>query len=304
MNNISQSALELKTLTILILDNSRFIGVWVLAMTTLSIIYSLMATPIYEATATLTHSSAMSRSQSSSTSLEAVASIVQGGSLDSAGVSSEEKIAIKRITSKDYFQRIYSNPLLLSCLYEECDLSRLDAENEESSAVNNTFAKPPFMKAYKKFRKNFAVFPNVEVTSFSFRHHSPTTAYSFLNWIIRDSNNYVRDHDVTKANNTIKFLNTTLLGTQNMEVQKLVSALISKEIQTLALSEKTEFFAFEILDSPYIPENRIFPKRSQIVLTTFFISLFLSISALVLNEVFQIRAFLRSLEIKKRLFRQ
>jgi len=263
----------------------------------------LMATPIYEATAELTHSSAMSRSQTSSTSLEAVASIVQGGNIDGAGVSSEEKIAIKRITSKDYFQRIYNNPLLLSCLYEECDLSKLDMENEESNTINNKFVKPPFMNAYKKFRADFAVFPNVEITYFSFRHHSPATAYSFLNWIIRDSNNYVRDHDVSKANKTIKFLNTTMLRTKNMEVQKLVSALISKEIQTLALSEKTEFFAFEILDSPYIPENRIFPKRSLIVLTTFFVSLFLSISALVLNKVFHIRAFIQSLEIKKRLFR-
>ena len=159
------------------------------------------------------------------------------------------------------------------------------------------------MRAYKKFRANFAVFPNVEITYFSFRHHSPTTAHSFLNWIIRDSNNYVRDHDVSKANKTIKFLNTTLLRTENMEVQKLISALISKEIQTLALSEKTEFFAFEILDSPYIPENRIFPKRSLIVLTSFFVSLFLSISVLVLNKVFHIRAFIQSLEIKTRLFR-
>jgi len=303
MNTDSQSSLDLKTLIILILDNTRFIGVCVFALTSLSIIYSLMATPIYEATAELTHSSAMSRSQTSSTSLEAVASIVQGGNIDGAGVSSEEKIAIKRITSKDYFQRIYNNPLLLSCLYEECDLSKLDMENEESNTINNKFVKPPFMNAYKKFRADFAVFPNVEITYFSFRHHSPATAYSFLNWIIRDSNNYVRDHDVSKANKTIKFLNTTMLRTKNMEVQKLVSALISKEIQTLALSEKTEFFAFEILDSPYIPENRIFPKRSLIVLTTFFVSLFLSISALVLNKVFHIRAFIQSLEIKKRLFR-
>jgi hypothetical protein len=304
MDNNSQASLDLRTLTILIIDNTRFIGVCVFALTSLSIIYSLMATPIYEATAELTHSSAMSRSQTSSTSLEAVASIVQGGSLDGAGVSSEEKIAIKRITSKDYFQRIYNNPLLLSCLYEECDLSKLDTENKESNSINDTFVKPPFMRAYAKFRADFAVFPNVEITYFSFRHHSPTTAYSFLNWIIRDSNNYVRDHDVSKANKTIEFLNTTMLRTKNMEVQKLVSALISKEIQTLALSEKTEFFAFEILDSPYIPENRIFPKRSLIVLTTFFVSLFLSISALVLNKVFDIRGFIQSLEIQKRLFRR
>jgi hypothetical protein len=299
MNNESQPNLGLRSLIILILDNIPFIGITVFVLTSISIIYSLLVTPMYEASAVLTHSSAMSRSQSSSTSLEAVASIVKSGSLDGAGVSSEEKIAIKRITSKDYFQRIYNNPVLLSCLYEECDLSNIEINDEKPQ-----FQRPPFMIAYKKFRDSFSVFPNVEITLFSFQHHSPTTAYDFLNWIIRDSNNYVRDHDVKKANKTIEFLNTTLLSTKNMEVQKLVSALISKEIQTLALSEKTEFFAFEILDSPYIPENRIYPKRSLMALITFFLSVFLSISIIVLNNVFHISAFIKSLEIKKRILQQ
>jgi len=301
MKNESQSTLGFRALVILLLDNIRFIAVSTLIFTFLSIIYSLLATPIYEATAALTHSSAMTRSQSSSSSLEEIASIVQSGTLDGAGVSSEEKIAIKRITSKDYFQRIYNNPLILSCLYQECDIQNYENENNEERIRNTQFSKPPFMQAYKKFRNSFEVFPNVEITYFSFQHHSPKTAYEFLNWIIQDSNNYVRDHDVAKAQKTIIFLNNTLNTTKNMEVQKLISALMQKEIQTLALSEKTEFFAFEIVDSPYLPEDRIFPKRSLIVTVVFLLSIFLSISGVVLNQVFGIRSFIKSLDIKERI---
>lgn len=300
MNIESKKNLGLRQLFILILENISFILVIVSSLTLASIIYSLLVTPIYQASAALTHSSAMSRSQSSSSSLEQVASFVQSGSGAIGGMSTEAKIAIERINSKDYFQRIYNNPILLSCLYTKCDLSLLN----DSSAEDMEFPKPNFMPAYRKFRNMFTIFANVEIVTFSFEHHSPETAFIFLNWLVQDSNNYIRDYDVSKANNTIKFLNSTLSQTKNLELQKLISALIQKEIQTLALSEKTEYFAFEIVDSVYLPEDRIFPKRSLIVLTVFFLSIFLSITVLVLEKVFSVRAFFKDLEIKKRIFKK
>ena len=300
MSTESKQNLGLRELFILILENIPFILVIVSCFTLTSIIYSLLATPIYQASAALTHSSTMTRSQSSSSSLEQVASFVQSGSGPVGGMSSEAKIAIERINSKDYFQRIYNNPILLSCLYKKCDLSKLN----DISAEDKEFLKPNFMPAYRKFRSMFTIFANVEIVTFSFKHHSPETALIFLNWLVQDSNNYIRDYDVSKANNTIKFLNSTLSQTKNLELQKLISALIQKEIQTLALSEKTEYFAFEIVDSVYLPEDRIFPKRSLIVLTAFFLSIFLSITMLVLEKAFSIRAFFKDLEIKKRVFKK
>jgi len=303
----NQHSLGLKSFLILVLENLGFIFIFTTILTIISIIYSLMATPVYEASAAMTHSSAMSRSQSSSASLDEIASFVSTGGIDSAGVSSEEKIAIQRITSKDYFTRIYENPILISCLYQECDLSNFDIHTfdeieYQKSASFNAFSKPPFMVAYRHFRAQFRIFPNVEVVNFSFKHFSPETAYDFLNWIIIDANNYIRDHDVAKANKTIDFLSNTLVSKRNVEVQKLVAALMQKEIQTLALSEKTDYFAFEIIDSPYIPEDRIYPRRSLIVITTFLISIFFAISLLILEHVFNVRDFIKSLEIRKRVF--
>lgn len=309
MSNIdSTHSLGLKSFLILILDNIPFIIKFTTVLTLSAVVYSLAVTPVYEASAAMTHSSAMTRSQSSSTSLDEIASFVSTGSSDGAGMSSEEKIAIQRISSKDYFKRIYQNPILLSCLYQICDLSNFDIstfnlEEFQKTPASNDLPKPPFMVAYRHFRAKFNIFPNVEVVNFSFKHHSPQTAYDFLSWIIIDSNNYIRDHDVSKANKTIEFLTNTLASKRNTEVQKLVAALIQKEIQTLALSEKTDYFAFEVIDSPYVPEDRISPRRSLIVITTFLISIFLSVSILVLEKVFNIRSFLRSLEIRKRLFR-
>ena len=310
MNNSNDShGLGLRSFLILLLDNVYFIVAFTTIFTSISIMYSLLVTPIYEATAAMTHSSTMTRSQSTSSSLDDIANLVQSGSVTRAGtVSPEEKLAIERITSKNYFRRIYENPILLSCLYEECDLSNFDIDTFDIETYkienpNYLSSKPKFMKAYRKFRGSFSIFPNVTLTHFSFKHHSSQTAYNFLNWIVVDANNYIRDNEVDRANKTIDFLSGTLASKKNIEVQKLVAALMQKEIQTLALSEKTDYFAFEIVDSPYIPEERIFPKRSLIVITSFFISIFVSISILVLENVFKIRSFFQSLEIRKRIFR-
>lgn len=302
MNNSQQTNLSFRSFLILILDHSRFIVYFTAALTTTSILYSLFLTPVYESTASLTHSSASSRSQSSSSSLQTVANIVSSDLGGEAATSPQAKIAISRILSRDYFKRIYNNNILMSCLSGPCDLSNLNSIEPSEELPESDIQKPPFMSAYKNFRSVFNIFPNKEIVTFSFRHSSAETAHQFLTWLVSDTNNYIRDHDVDQANRTINFLNERLQSTRNLELQKLISALIQKEIQTLSLSEKTEYFAFEIVDSPFVPQNRIYPKRSLIVIVTFIFSIFLSISLLVLESSFQVTSFYKSLEIKKRLF--
>lgn len=301
MNTQEHTSLSFKSFLILILDNLRFVVIFTSIVTVTTILYSLIVTPIYESTASLTHSSASSRSQSSSSSIQSVANIVSADLGGEAATSSEAKIAISRILSRDYFKRIYNDQILLSCLSGPCDLSSKNSAepDKESTSINTN--KPPFMVAYRHFRSVFNIFPNKEIVTFSFRHSSPEIAQEFLTWLVSDTNNFIRDHDVDQANRTIDFLNERLTSTRNLELQKLISALIQKEIQTLSLSEKTEYFAFEIVDSPFVPQNRIYPKRSLMVVGAFIFSIFLSISMLVLEASFQIITFVRSLEIKKRI---
>lgn len=130
--------------------------------------------------------------------------------------------------------------------------------------------------------KKFVVFNNFEIITFSFRHESPETAYNFLSWIIKDANNYIKDIDVEKALNSMEFYKDSLFQSRNIELQKLISALVQKEIQTIALSKQSENFAFDIIDPPYIPEERVFPKRTFSVVLSFVLSFFIAISLVVI----------------------
>ena len=138
------------------------------------------------------------------------------------------------------------------------------------------------MNAYREYRRKFVIYNNFEIITFSFKHESPIVAFNFLSWIIKDANEYIKNIDVNRALNSMEFLEASLYQSRNLELQKLISALVQQEIQTIALSKRSENFAFDIIDPPFIPEERVFPKRTFSVLTSGVLSLFLAISLVVI----------------------
>ena len=281
MNNDQTETLNLKSFFVLLWEQKKFILSFSACFTFLTILYVLLVTPIYESTSIVIHNSDQNAPPQMSSAMQQVASIVSADS----SVSTEQKIAISRIQSKDYFQRIYENNILLECLISQesfCleGLPDLSAPMQEDKASN--FTKPSFMNAYREYRRKFVIYNNFEIITFSFKHESPIVAFNFLSWIIKDANEYIKNIDVNRALNSMEFLEASLYQSRNLELQKLISALVQQEIQTIALSKRSENFAFDIIDPPFIPEERVFPKRTFSVLTSGVLSLFLAISLVVI----------------------
>jgi capsular polysaccharide biosynthesis protein len=285
MNNDQTETLNLKSFFALLWDQKKFILSFSAGFTFLTILYVLLVTPIYESTSIVIHNSDQNSPPQMSSAMQQVASIVSADS----SVSTEQKIAISRVLSKDYFQRIYSHNILLECLISEelfC-LERLpDLSAPMQGDKESKFTKPSFMNAYREYRRKFVIYNNFEIITFSFKHESPIVAFNFLSWIIKDANEYIKNIDVNKALNSMEFLEASLYQSRNLELQKLISALVQQEIQTIALSKRSENFAFDIIDPPYIPEERVFPKRTFSVLISGFLSLFLAISLVVILNYF------------------
>ena len=247
----------------------------------LTILYVLMVTPIYETTSIVIHNSDKSSKPQMSGALQQVVSMVSADS----SVSGEQKIAISRILSKDYFQRIYQNDIILECLMlggPLCKTSFSDWSEMSKSDGQTTFIKPSFMSAYREYRRKFVIYNNFEIITFSFKHDSPIVAFNFLSWIIKDTNDYIKFIDVSRALKSMEFLEASLYQSRNIELQKLISALVQQEIQTIALSKRSENFAFDVIDPPYIPEERVFPKRTFSVIISAIFSFFMAISLVVI----------------------
>jgi len=254
--------------------NLPLITILTSAATIVSIVYSLIATEVYESSAIMTHNTATDQTKA----ISSVADLVTG---TASGQSSEEKIAVTRILSKDYFKRIYDNDYLLTCLLDSCDASNF---SEKAAKGKLPTSRPNFIVAYRKFRASFKVFPNYETLIFSFKHKNPSVSFQYLNWLIDDSNNFVRDIEIQKSQNAIDFFTEKLQETRNIEVQKILGSLIQEDFSKLSLSRKSKYYAFEILDNAIFPSERIFPKRSLIVSSTIIITFVASIFILVLLD--------------------
>lgn len=152
MDNHQKESLNLKSFFELLWLEKKFIFIFSSTFVFLTIIYVLFVTPIYESTAIVIHNSEQSAKPQMSGALQQVASIVSADT----SVSTEQKIAISRILSKDYFLRIYSNRVLLECLITDksfCKKPLPDLTETIEDEKNSIFAKPSFMNAYKEFKK-------------------------------------------------------------------------------------------------------------------------------------------------------
>ena len=66
-----------------------------------------------------------------------------------------------------------------------------------------------------------------------------------------------------------------------------VYGLIARQIQTAMLAEAKENYAFKVIDPPRVPDRKIKPKRMQMVVIAFVVSLFLGIFLAFVQEHFQ-----------------
>lgn len=81
-----------------------------------------------------------------------------------------------------------------------------------------------------------------------------------------------------------EYLEKQLQETNDNLVQQKIYNLIAEKIETMMMAEVKEGFAFKILDPPMTPDKKSKPKRSQMVILAFIVSLFLGVFIVFAKE--------------------
>jgi len=74
-----------------------------------------------------------------------------------------------------------------------------------------------------------------------------------------------------------KYLDEQLARTSDPLIRQKVYNLIAQQIEAAMMSEVKENFAFKIIDPPRVPDRRIKPGRTRMVMLSFVVSLFMGI---------------------------
>jgi LPS O-antigen subunit length determinant protein (WzzB/FepE family) len=242
-----------------------------------SVLYSLYLPNIYTSRALLAPTDETQSLTSKLGSFSAIAGIA-GVSLPS-GSANKSQEAIQRILSLDFFSNHFLPYIELEDLMAIESWSAQDnilyynkkifnkATNEwVKDAKSKKEAKPSNQEAYKVYRKILFVNENKKTSyvSISINHQSPIKAKEWVDIIIQNINESMREHDKKVSMNAINFLNESSTNTRLSKLKETIAQLTESQMQTLMMASISESYIFKTIESPVVAEEKTSPSRAII----------------------------------------
>lgn len=185
--------------------------------------------------------------------------------------ASTSKEAIERVKSFEFFSNYFLPNIKLENLLavkEWTPESETIIYNDDLFNVknNNWNTKPSDQTAYRQYINIFGINVDDETgfVTFTVDHQSPEIAKKWLDIIIYNINESMREIDKTDAQNAINFLNETSSSTSIQSIREVIGRILETKMQTLVLASTNKAYVFKVLDSPIVPEIKSGPFRSII----------------------------------------
>lgn len=294
---MDQSNNEIFVLFFKTLKSLKFIAVFSFLSILILLIILVNIDNKYESTAVLHASEKESDLASMASQFSGLAAIA-GVTVSGSDEISNSEIALEVLKSKDFFLRLYEHPefLLNLMAYDSFDpLSKLSTyKNKEYDVINNKWVRnvsypkeviPSINEAYKQFfKENFLISKDETsgIITLSVIHESPFIAQEWLNFIIFNINDFMRNIEVSRAQKALDFLKTQMSTSANSELLKVLANMAEAKYQTIMLSEVSDEFVFRTIQKPSFSNFKKSPNRAYLaVFFSLFAVIFFSSFALI-----------------------
>lgn len=212
-----------------------------------------------------------------------------------ASSKTRSQYAREVIYTKDFFDRLIEDnnfyvELIAATNYDKKNKKLIYDDaiyDEEKNIINDEYLQTLFHEdIHDKFLNSIEI---IDLDSgslmISVSHYSPYVAKKWLDYIFVMLNEVVKEMKLTKAKKSYEFLQNELSMTKEVDLKKAISSLLIKELETITLSESSEYFVFSVIDSSRIPERKNYPNKRKIVIFGTLIGLFLSLALAILRPV-------------------
>jgi len=257
----------------------------------ITIIYALLLPNIYTSSTLLAPST---QEDSLNTKLNALSPIVGLAGVNIPGQNATKSHeAIERIQSLEFFSKYFLPNIKVENLVAlnkwvpsnntlEYDKNIFDINTNswlDDYGLPSDEAKPSDQEAFKIYKDILSI-TEAKKTSFvsiSITNQSPILAKKWLDIIILNINECMREEDRKVAQNSINFLNESSKMTNIQSLKEAIAKLLESQLQTLMLTSSNDSYVYKIIDSPSIPEIKSGPARSVICIIGAMISGIISI---------------------------
>lgn len=277
INNEYDDAVDLKEILQILFKKKILISLLTLFFAIVSIFTAISMSDVYKSSSLLAPTS---QDESLSSSLGGLSSLagIAGVSLP-AGSISDSQIAVKRIESFEFFSKSFLPSIKLEDLMAEKKWipkeNRLIYDEDIFDELSNKWVRkvsypkktiPSSQEAFKEFKKALSINQDEEtgLVYLSIEHISPYVAKEWMDVIIYNINERMREIDKEDAQNSINFLSETLKTTNSQSIKVVFSKLMESQMQTLMLASSNADYIFKTINSPVVPEEKSGPNRAFI----------------------------------------
>jgi len=261
---IEEDEIDLRELFATIWRYKRFIAIFVLIVTILSIVYVLSKPNIYKVQAVLA-----TKKYFKPINVEGMGIVVKATSINNV-IGIAPKVAFKELLNNYIFMKNFIQK-------REFDKKLLSGELEKGYvfAFNYDF------NIYKLFVKNFSIDIDKKtgLINISYTHPNRFFAYEVLTAFLEDGSKFLINKDLQYINSQIKKYQEELKKANNLELKSNLTKLIFDFIQQKLYLNSSKYYKVRVVTNPYIPDtkDKEGPKRALIVIVSFVTSFILAI---------------------------
>ena len=268
-----------------------------------SIVFSLLIPNTYTSSTLLAPST---QEDSLSSKLSQYSGIVglAGINLPSEGNTKSQE-AIERIFSFDFFKRYFLPNIKLENLMAvtECDPIKNELKDDDNlydiktkSWVRNVPKTkkiiPSEQEAYEEVYIDLIqlnVDKNSGFVTISIKHESPFIAKKWVEIIVYNINESMREIDKVNAQNSITFLNELANSMNFQSIKEAILNLQETQMQTLMFASSNQSYIFKTIDPPIAPETKSGPHRILIWISGVLIGVIIGILIIAYRHFFNIQ---------------
>ena len=148
---------------------------------------------------------------------------------------------------------------------------------------------PSLLEAHEEFVKllDIAQDPDTGLVKLSVETYSPYLSKQWVDWLVEDINDEIRQQEVIEAENSIAFLQEQLVATPLADMQTIFYQLIEEQTQTIMLANARPEYLFRTVDPAVVSEEPIRPRRMLIYIVGVLLGGFFSLLFVVGRHFFK-----------------
>jgi len=268
---------DLKELFLVLWNRKIFILVSTSIFAILVVFYTISLPNIYQSSALLAPKSSKTSLSNQLTAFSSLSSVA-GVSLPTSEITKSQE-AVERIKSFEFFSTFFLPNIQLENLMAVESWSPKKNSLDYNKAIfdkdTNTWVRaasfpkkiiPSDQEAFLAYKKsiNISVDQKTSFVKISATHKSPMIAMNWVNVIIKNINESMRNEDINLSKKSVEYLNVYSESTNIQSLKYSIATLLESQMQTLMLASSDPDYIFKVIDSPIAPEQKSSPDRALI----------------------------------------